>query len=232
MGIKSRALFVVFALTLLSIFVAACGDSSDEPSGGSETSADTQFPAPTEAPDDAAEGGNLKVLAVGDVDYIDPGAAYYQFSYMVTSATQRQLQSWAPDDLEEPTPDIATEPPTISEDGKTITYKLQSGIKYSPPLDRDVVCDDFKYSIERSLLPGVANGYVGLYLTDIVGFADAQKAVEQAPTKAPDMAGITCKDDQTLEITLTDTSELGVIGALGLPIGSPVPRDYAEKFDA
>ena len=80
-------------------------------------------------------------------------------------------------------------PPTISDDGKTITYELQSGIKFSPPVDREVVCDDFKYSIERALLPGVANGYVGLYLTDIVGFADAQKAAEQTPTKAPEMSG-------------------------------------------
>ncbi len=153
------------------------------------TTVDTQFPPPTAAPDDAAEGGDLSVLAVGDVDYIDPGAAYYQFSYMVTSATQRQLLSWAPDDLTEPTPDIATDAPTISDDGKTITYDLQSGIKFSPPVDREVVCDDFKYSIERALLPGVANGYVGLYFTDIVGFADAQEAAEQTPTKAPDMSG-------------------------------------------
>ncbi len=63
---------------------------------GEQPTANSQFPAPTSAPNDAAKGGNLKVLAVGDVDYIDPGAAYYQFSYMVDSATQRQLLSWAP----------------------------------------------------------------------------------------------------------------------------------------
>jgi peptide/nickel transport system substrate-binding protein len=229
---RKRVLVAVTALLGLSIFIVACGGSDDTTSGGSSgTSANSQFPAPTAAPDDAAKGGDLKVLAVGDVDYIDPGAAYYQFSYMVTSATQRQLLSWAPDDTTEPTPDIATDQPTISDDGKTITYHLQSGIKFSPPVNRAVVCDDFKYAIERSLLPGVANGYVGLYLTDIVGFADAQKAAQQDPTQAPDLAGVTCKDDQTLEIQLTDTSELGVIGALGLPIGSPVPRDYAAKFD-
>ncbi len=81
--------------------------------------------------------------------------------------------------MTQPTPDIATDQPTISDGGKTITYHLQSGIKFSPPVNRDVVCDDFKYAIERALLPGVANGYVGLYFTDLVGFADAQKAAEQ-----------------------------------------------------
>jgi peptide/nickel transport system substrate-binding protein len=219
-------------LLALSIFIAACGGGDDTTGGSSGTTADSQFPAPTKAPEDAAKGGDLTVLSVGDVDYIDPGAAYYQFSYMVTSATQRQLLSWAPDDTTEPTPDIATDQPTISDGGKTITYHLQSGIKYSPPVNRAVVCDDFKYAIERAMLPGVSNGYIGLYFTDLVGFADAQKAAEQNPTQAPDIAGVTCSDDQTLVLKLTDTSELGVIGALGLPIGSPVPRDYAEKFDA
>ena len=49
-----------------------------------ETTANTPVPGAHRGPDDAAEGGTLTVLAVGDVDYIDPGAAYYQFSYMVT----------------------------------------------------------------------------------------------------------------------------------------------------
>ena len=31
------------------------------------------------------------MLSAGDVDHIDPGAAYYQFTYMVTEATQRSL---------------------------------------------------------------------------------------------------------------------------------------------
>jgi peptide/nickel transport system substrate-binding protein len=231
MGSTRRVVAIVVALAALSAVVSACGGNGNG-SGSATNTPESQFPAPTAAPSDAAKGGDLRVLTVGDVDYIDPGAAYYQFSYMVTSATQRQLLSWAPADTAQPTPDIATNQPTISDNGKTITYHLQSGIKFSPPVNREVTCDDFKYAIERAMLPGVANGYIGLYFTDLVGFADAQKAVEQTPTKAPDISGITCPDDQTLEIKLTDTSELGVIGALGLPIGSPVPRDYAEKFDA
>jgi peptide/nickel transport system substrate-binding protein len=225
-------LIVIAVLGLSMIVFAACGSSDSDPGDSGGTTADSQFPPPTAAPSDAAKGGDLTVLTVGDVDYIDPGAAYYQFSYMLTGATQRQLLSWAPADTTEPTPDIATDQPTISDGGKTITYHLQSGIKFSPPVNRDVVCDDFKYAIDRALLPGVANGYLPLYFTDVVGFADAEKAAGQDPTQAPDIAGITCPDDQTLEIKLTDTSELGVIGALSLPIGSPVPRDYAAKYDA
>jgi peptide/nickel transport system substrate-binding protein len=229
---KSLLMLTFGLLLALALTISACGSSDDSSSSSSSSaSPGTQFPAPTAAPDGAKQGGDLTVLAAGDVDYIDPGAAYYQFSYMVDSATQRQLQSWQPDDVDAPTPDIAEGPPTISDDGKDIQFTLQSGIKFSPPVDREVKCDDFKYAIERALLPGVANGYVTLYLTDVVGFADAQKAIEQDPTTAPDISGITC-DGSTLDIKLTDTSSAGVIGALSLPIGSPVPREYASEFDA
>ena len=94
----------------------------------------SKFPPPTAPPDNAQKGGQLNVLASGDVDYIDPGAAYYQFTYMVTSATQRPLLGWQPDDVENPTPDLAEGEPTISSDNKTLTFKIKSGIKYSPPL--------------------------------------------------------------------------------------------------
>jgi peptide/nickel transport system substrate-binding protein len=226
---KLRWALVSAGLLAVALVISACGSSSG---GSSSASIENKFPPPTAAPDGAQKGGDLTVLAAGDVDYIDPGAAYYQFSYMVDSATQRQLLSWAPEDVEKPTPDLATGEPQVSDDGLTITFDLQSGIKFSPPVNREVVCDDFKYAIERSLLPGVANGYVGTYMKDITGFADAQKAAADDPTKAPDIKGITCPDDQTLEIQLDKTSSAGVLAALSLPVGSPVPREYAAKYDA
>jgi peptide/nickel transport system substrate-binding protein len=229
---RSKLLWVLVpgVLLALALAISACG--SDSGSSSSSASIENKFPPPTSAPDGAQKGGDLSVLAAGDVDYIDPGAAYYQFTYMIDSATQRQLQSWAPADVEEPTPDLATGPPDVSDDGLTITFDLQSGIKFSPPVNREVVCDDFKYAIERALLPGVANGYAGTYMKDITGFADAQKAATQDPTKAPDIKGLTCPDDQTFVVKLDKTSSAGVIGALSLPVGSPVPRDYAAKYDA
>src|SRR3954447_20159161 len=91
---------LMFAAALV---ISACGsDSGSSSAAGLEN----RFPPPTTAPDGAQKGGDLTVLAAGDVDYIDPGAAYYQFSYMIDSATQRQVLSWAPEDVENPTPDL------------------------------------------------------------------------------------------------------------------------------
>ena len=223
-----RRLLVCGALLAFALPVAACGGDDG---GGSASTADNQFPPPTAAPDGAQTGGDLKVLAAGDVDYIDPGASYYQFSYMVTGATQRGLLSWQPDDAVEPTPDLATGEPEISSDGLTITFQLRDGVRFSPPVDREVKCDDFKYAVERALLPGVANGYVPTYFKDVEGFADAQKAVERDPTRAPDLSGLQCSGN-TFTIKLTKTSSAGVLGALSLPAGSPVPREYADQYDA
>jgi peptide/nickel transport system substrate-binding protein len=228
---RSKLLWVLVpgVLLALALAISACGSDNG---GSSESSAvENKFPPPTSAPSDAQKGGELQVLFAGDVDYIDPGAAYYQPTYMIDAATQRQLQGWQPDDVQKPTPDIATAEPEISSDGLTITFNLKSGIKFSPPVNREVKCDDFKYAIERGLLPGVANGYMG-YLKDVVGMADAQKAAAKDETVAPDIEGLQCPDDQTFVIKLTKTSSAGVLGALSLPIGSPVPEEYAKQYDA
>ncbi len=63
------------------------------------------------------------------------------------------------------------------------------------------------------------NGYVQTYLAGVEGIDEAVKAAQDDPTGgAPDISGITAPDDTTLEIKLTNTSSLGVIGALTLPV--------------
>jgi peptide/nickel transport system substrate-binding protein len=220
-----------------SVVFAACGSDNggDEEQSQSEVSGALEEFAPvTAAPDDAQQGGDLTVLAAADVGagYTDPGIAYYQFAYMVTSATQRALLSWQPDDVEQPTPDLAESAPEISSDNQTLTFTLRQGVKFAPPVDREVVCDDVKYAIDRALMPGVGNGYIGAYMGDLQGFAQAQKQATQDQTKAPDIPGVQCTDDQTLVIKLDRPTATVVAQALSLPISAPVPEEYAKKFDA
>jgi peptide/nickel transport system substrate-binding protein len=225
-------------VAVASLALAACGsdgssDSSGSASAGSSDSTQAQYAAPTEAPSDAQQGGDLTVIAASDVDYIDPGAQYYQFSYMVSSATQSPLVSWAPADVEKPTPLLATADPTVSEDGHTVTFKLRDDVMYSPPVNRAATAADVKYAIDRSLLPGVPNGYVQTYLSGVTGIQKAVKEAQADPTGgAPDISGITAPDDTTLVVHLDDTSSIGVIGALSLPVSAPVPEEYAKQFDA
>ena len=93
----------------------------------------------------------MTMLAAGDVDYIDPGQSYYQFGYQVIYATQRPLYSYKADSATEVTPDLASGPPEVSADNKSITVHIRKGIHYSPPLaDREVTSADVKYAFERA----------------------------------------------------------------------------------
>ena len=235
---RSKLAWVVMPglIAALAFALSSCGGSSSSSTNAS--SEVSKFPPPTAPPDNAQQGGQLNVLASGDVDHIDPGAAYYQFTYMVTSATQRPLLAWQPADVENPTPDLAEGDPTISSDNKTLTFKIKSGIRYSPPLGGgaapkgDVTSADVKYAIDRGLLPGVANGYMGSYLGDLEGFKEAQAAAVKDPTKAPDISGIETPDPSTIVFHLTKPSALVVEQALSLPISSPVPEKFAAQYDA
>jgi peptide/nickel transport system substrate-binding protein len=214
-------------IVLCAMLLSSCGGGGEE-----ENVTQAKYAPPTSAPDNAQKGGTLTVISSGDVDYIDPGAAYYQYTYMVDSAINRTLVAWQPDDTELPSPDLADSEPVISDDGKTLTFTLQSGIKYSPPVNRDVTSADVKYAVERGLLPGVANGYVAAYLGDLEGFKDAEAAVKKDPTKAPDISGIETPDDQTIVFHLAQPTAVAAEQALSLPISSPVPEEYAKKYDA
>ncbi|MFN8152422.1 MAG: ABC transporter substrate-binding protein [Solirubrobacterales bacterium] len=219
-------------LAVAAVTLAACGSDSSDSSTDTSDAAE-QFAAVTEAPDDAQQGGDLTVIAASDVDYIDPGAAYYQFTFMVTAATQSPLTAYAPGDIDKASPMLAAEEPEVSDDGKTITYTLRDDVKFSPPVNRVATAADVKYAIERSLLPGVPNGFVQTYLSGVQGIDKAIKEAQDNPTGgAPDISGITAPDDTTLEIKLDNTTSIGVIGALSLPVSSPVPEEYAEKYDA
>ena len=231
---KMRWVFALAAVVALALVVSACGDDDDDGGDGGGTGAaiPEEFAAPTEAAEDAAEGGELTVLASSDVDYMDPGAAYYQFTWMVTTAGHRQLLSWAPDDVERATPDGAEDYPEVSDDNQTLTFTIREGMEFAPPVSREITAADYEYAIERALLPGVANGYAG-YLSDVAGFEDAQKAAADNPTGgAPDIEGVTAVDDRTLEVKLDKPSSYVVEQALSLPISAPVPEEFAKEFDA
>ncbi len=205
---------------MLSLTVVACGSSSS-----SDTS--TKVGAvPAEQSLTGKTGGNLTVVASSDVDYIDPGAAYYQFTFMVTTATQRALYSFGPDDAVDPVPDLATKAADVSSDGKTVTVKIRSDVKFSPPVDRAATSADVKYAIERAFLPTVANGYAGAYFGDIIGVKEFQDG------KANEISGIDTPDDTTIVFNLNRGTGGVVAGALALPISAPVPKEYAAKFDA
>jgi peptide/nickel transport system substrate-binding protein len=211
-------------ITALALFVAACGSSNNSSTGGggnvsTGTSAGTKL-------EGGKKGGTLTYLASGDVDYLDSGQTYYTFGYMVLYSTNRTLYSFKPDDSVHPVPDLATGPPEISSDNKTITVHIKPNIKYAPPVNRVVKTADIKYAFERAFSKEVPSGYAGAYFSSIEGTPEKPNS-----GTIKTISGIETPDDTTIIFHLKTAEAPLVSQALVMPITVPVPKEYASKYD-
>ena len=190
-----RLRFAALALlvVLASLAVAACG-SDDK----LELELERQHRRPPRPSRSGQKGGSVTALSAGDVDYMDPGQQYYTFGYQVGYSVQRALYYFSPKDSSKQIPDIADGEPTIAADGKSMTIKIKPGVKFSPPVNRAVKCDDIKYAFERAFSENVPNAYATQYFGDIVG-------APSKPTKGiQDISGITCPDDHDDQVRAED----------------------------
>jgi peptide/nickel transport system substrate-binding protein len=221
---RSAWALAVAAIAALSLGVAACGGSGNK-SGGS-TSGTTTGKQVGKPPSGAKQGGKLTVLWSGDVDHIDCGETYYQMGLFICFSTQRPLYSYKPDDGATLVPDLAQGPPEVSADNKTVTVKIRPGVKFSPPVNREVTSADVKYALERGFYTSVASGFTASYFSDLVG---AKVGVKPGTT----VSGITTPDKYTLVLKFKrPVGGVMTAGALAYPNSAPVPEEYAKKFDA
>jgi peptide/nickel transport system substrate-binding protein len=236
-----RTLLALAAVAAL-LGISACGGDDDESSdsggtpaqsssggSGDETVTDKLF-AGTAAdniadPAQGKKGGKLTVLASGDVDYMDPGQTYYTYAIGIMNMMHRGLYSYSPEDSSKPMPDLADGEPEISADGKTVTVKLKQGIMFSKPVNREVEAKDVKYAIERAFTANVPNGYARAYLGDL-------KGAPKDPGDYKPIPGIETPDKYTLVLNLTQGTGAAAAGALSMPISVPVPKEFAQKYDA
>jgi peptide/nickel transport system substrate-binding protein len=201
---SARVLLATF-LAVLPLAVAACGGGDD---------------------DGSKKGGTLTLLASGDVDdALDPGYSYYQLDFIYNYAVERTLISYKPDDLAKASPDLAESYPEVSDDGKTVTVKLKKGIKFAPPVDREVEAKDVKYALERCFLPQVGNGYANLYWSSVIGSEEYKNG------KAKEVTGLQTPDKYTLVMKLSRATGTTAAQALALPCSAPVPKEVAAKRD-
>src|SRR6185437_6228647 len=136
------------------------------------------------------------------------------------------LYSNKPNTASSASPDMASGPPEISSDNKQITVHLREGVKFSPPVNREVTAEDVAYAFQSATNPNVANPYVGAYFKSIEGEPEAVKEDGKNPIK-----GITTPDKHTIVLKLSESKAQFVAAALVLPISAAVPEEYAKKFD-
>jgi peptide/nickel transport system substrate-binding protein len=203
----SRLLALVAVLALLA---AACG-SSKETGGGAAS---------------GVRGGTLQIINGTDVDFLDTADAYSPVSWALERAYARQLYSYESTTdatrAATPVPDLAAAAPTISADGLTYTFKLRDGVRWAPPVSRDLVAGDFVYALKRMFDPKTPSS--GQPYALLVKGAD-----EFAKGKAKEISGMRAVDDHTLEITLAKPAG-DFLSVLALGFFAPVPEEAAGKY--
>ncbi|MEO9175340.1 MAG: ABC transporter substrate-binding protein, partial [Gaiellales bacterium] len=119
-------------------------------------------------------------------------------------------------------PDLATNTGVISNGGKTYTFHLKSGIKFGPPLNREITSKDVLFAFERIGTKSV-NAQYGFYYNVIKGMT----AFESGKSKV--ISGIKTPDPKTISFTLTaPTGDFRY--RLAMPAAGPIPPEVGSCF--
>jgi YVTN family beta-propeller protein len=116
-------------------------------------------------------------------------------------------------------PDAARSLPRVSKDGRTYTFTIRPGMRFSPPSNQLVTAQTFKHTIERSLSPHIGDGQPPgqMFLRDVVG------APAYIAGKARHIAGIEARGDR-LTIHLTGRAP-DLPARLAVQVFCAVPTD-------
>ena len=229
-------------LTLIAVacatVVAACGGSSNSSSSTSTNSASSTNghagASPQSGvnltglantkPDPTAQhmGGTLTVTSNEGWEHLDPGASYFQIDYVVVYATQTPLYTFTPTS-DTPVPLLASGPPQVSADGKTVTVHIKPDWKFGPPVNRDITSKDVAWAFQRMFNSNVQNGYAAGYFP-IVG-------ANPTATSDKPIPGISTPNATTIVFHLTKAFGATMADALTLPGTSAIPAGYTAKAD-
>ncbi len=229
-----KALAATSAAIALALVGGACSSSSGTPptTGGGANSA--AFNAATTRilnPSDK-KGGTLHLVNSSDADSWDPAIAYYAWVWDMMRLYNRTLLTYpskpGTDGLKL-VPDAATDMPTISDGGKTYTFKIKSGLKFDD--GTAITSKDFKYGVERAFAQDVLPGGPP-YLQEFLD--NGQKYPGPYKDKDPNKLGlksVETPDDNTIVFHLKEP--FGPFQyLLAMPQSAPVPqkRDTGAKY--
>ena len=144
-----------FAMGLV-LLLAACGSPGTSPSATQQASGSGQ-PSSGEQP---KEGGTMVVAIPGEIDNLDPALISDSNSSYVMNQVMEGLVGLAPGSISELVPMLASELPTVSDDGLTYTFKLRENIKFHDGTDFNAEAVKVNYERWINLPKGLqANAY-------------------------------------------------------------------------
>ena len=161
----------------------------------------------------AADPAKILHLATNDIDTFDPQQWSDQYSVDIGSAIFESLYEW--DYLARPpgiVPVTAIAAPEISADGKTWTIRIKPGIYFTDDpafrgKPRELVAEDYVYSIKRALDPNLRRGGDPIATDIIIGMRTVVDAARKPGAKfnydAP-VEGLRALDRYTLQFRLNE----------------------------
>jgi len=230
---RSRRKVVVGALgAVAALVLAACGGGNVASSGGSgggggNAAADANG---VHNPSDAT-GGTLRFANNGDWDSVDPADTYYAYSWNFARLYGRSLvvfKSAPGKDGSTLVPDLAESLGTPSDNAKTWTYKLRSGVKFED--GTPVTSKDVKYAVERSLdKTTFPNGPT--YFNDFLDLQGYTTPYEDPDPNKLGLKAVETPDDQTIVFHLVKPfSGFDYFAQLPGTIPVPAAKDTGSKY--
>jgi peptide/nickel transport system substrate-binding protein len=168
---------------------------------------------------EARAGGSLRIEVAEGPPSMDPARGYGAYEWQLGYAVGARLLNYPDAAAPEGSrlqPEVAAAMPTRSRDGKTYTFTIREGFRFSPPSGEPVTAQTFKYAIERALSPKL-DGSGGFFVSDIVG------AVPYMEGKAKHIAGIKATRNK---LTFRLTRAAGDFPTrISMPFFAAVPSD-------
>jgi len=211
---RRRPTLLLLAVLLSAGTLAACGSSKATPA---TTSGKT------------ATGGTYRtaVSSFGLTDNLDPTGEYQSgFAWEVYAASIRTLVSYRR--IAGPAgttlyPDLAEAMPTVTDGGLTYTFRLKSGIRFSPPVNREITSKDILFAFQRINDAALAAQY-GFYFDGVI-----KGMTGTAKTMTAPISGIDTPNASTIVFHLTKATG-DFLYRLALPATGPIPPEVGKCF--
>lgn len=205
------------AATAVAAIAAGCGTSVTADAGPAGLAGPATFGTPQAGGSFRAETADL-----GLTDALDPTGEYSATAWGLYSLILRPLlgtRRTAGPQGNALVPDLAEDLPEVSPDGRVYTLRLREGVRFGPPVSREITSADVAFALRRIADPEAGAQYAGLYSV-IEGFDDVLAG------RAETIRGIRTPDARTIVFRLVrPTGDFGY--RLALPAAGPMPREVA-----
>ena len=184
-----KVLSTAMAVTIAGSLLAACSDNKDK-NGASPSASASNSPAESQASQENKAPQEFRFTLASEPPSLDPALMTDAQSSIVASGLYDGLTRLNSEGVPEPA--IAKEW-TMSDDGKTYTFKLRDDAKWSN--GDPVTANDFEYSWKRALNPETASEYAYMlfYLENGEKYNTGEGTADEVGVKALDATTLEVK---------------------------------------